>query len=271
MSKRKILITVKTYPSISRKYDELVCTAGLDEDGNWIRIYPIPFRKLDYTKQYRKYHWIEIDLVKNQKDFRPESYRPRNIDAENVLTFHGKIGTEQNWAKRKKIVLRNVYNDMTKLITEAKTEGKHTSLATFKPTVITNFTYEPCSRDWDAKQKAFLEQQNIFDEKRNFKIVRKLPYKFRYVFKDIHGKESKLMNEDWELGALFWKGVDKFSGDEKAACEYVKKKYWNDFALTKDLYFYLGTTKANHWKARNPFIIIGTFHPKKESQIKFDF
>ena len=80
MSKKRVLITVKTYPSISVKYDELVCTAGIDEQGNWIRIYPIPFRKLDYSKQYQKYHWIEIDLVKNSKDFRPESYRPKDID-----------------------------------------------------------------------------------------------------------------------------------------------------------------------------------------------
>ena len=31
MPKEKVLITVKTYPSISEKYDELVCTAGFRE------------------------------------------------------------------------------------------------------------------------------------------------------------------------------------------------------------------------------------------------
>lgn len=41
----KVLVTVKTYPTISVKYDELVCTAGFREDGSWIRIYPIPFLK----------------------------------------------------------------------------------------------------------------------------------------------------------------------------------------------------------------------------------
>jgi hypothetical protein len=34
----KVLITVKTYPTISVKYDELVCTAGFREDGSWVRI-----------------------------------------------------------------------------------------------------------------------------------------------------------------------------------------------------------------------------------------
>lgn len=42
MAKMKVLIAVKTYPAISAKYDELVCTAGFLEDGSWIRIFPIP-------------------------------------------------------------------------------------------------------------------------------------------------------------------------------------------------------------------------------------
>ena len=48
MALTKVLIAVKTYPSISKKYDELVCTAGFLEDGSWIRLYPIQFRKKSY-------------------------------------------------------------------------------------------------------------------------------------------------------------------------------------------------------------------------------
>jgi hypothetical protein len=33
MALTKILITVKTYPTLSSRYDELVCTAGFLEDG----------------------------------------------------------------------------------------------------------------------------------------------------------------------------------------------------------------------------------------------
>jgi hypothetical protein len=57
MAKTKVLITVKTYPAISSKYDELVCTAGFLEDGSWIRIYPIQFRKKAFEEQYKKYDW----------------------------------------------------------------------------------------------------------------------------------------------------------------------------------------------------------------------
>ena len=57
------------------------------EDGTWIRIYPIPFRKLSYDKRYSKWQWIELDLVKNTSDFRKESFRPANIDNEIKIKF----------------------------------------------------------------------------------------------------------------------------------------------------------------------------------------
>jgi hypothetical protein len=41
---KRVLITVKTYPNPSKSYQETVCTAGIDEDKNWIRIYPVNFR-----------------------------------------------------------------------------------------------------------------------------------------------------------------------------------------------------------------------------------
>ena len=49
---RKVFITVKTYPTLSKKYNELVCTAGILDDGSWVRIYPLPFRKLDYENSF---------------------------------------------------------------------------------------------------------------------------------------------------------------------------------------------------------------------------
>lgn len=132
MALTRILITVKTYPTLSQTYDELVCTAGYREDGSWIRIYPVPFRKLDYKNQYHKWQWIEIDLTKNTRDFRPESFRPVDIDKP-FLT--GEIIDTQNaWQKRKQIVLNNVFTDMSALIDKAKNKSDYTSLAIFKPT-----------------------------------------------------------------------------------------------------------------------------------------
>lgn len=264
MAKTKVLITVKTYPTISTKYEELVCTAGFREDGTWVRIYPVPFRKRAYAEQYKKYDWIELDLVKNKSDFRPESFRP--VTLETAINVVGHIGTAHNWEERKKYCLGKVYYNLSELISKAKDHNTGTSLAVFKPTEILDFYAEPVARDWSEKQKAALAQQNLFENK--FEVVKKLPYRFKFRFKDNQGQESNLMVEDWETGQLFWKQLAKYEGDEEKAIADVRKKYYEDFALTKDLYFYLGTTQRNHYVSHNPFMIIGTFHPKPTTQYK---
>lgn len=277
MAKAKILITVKTYPTLSTKYDETVCTAGFLEDGSWIRIYPIPFRKKKYEEQYKKYDWIEIDVTRNNKDLRKESYRPATIDTPIQRVDH--LGTEQNWRLRKQIVLKKrFYINMDELITEARSDGK-TSLAVFKPTQVKDFVWkEEEEREWDKTKLVeiqHLRETDIFrqleKEDKIFEVVKKLPYKFYYKFTDCTGKESKLMIEDWEIGTLFWNCLKKHEGNETKALADVRKKYFDDFAKTKDLYLFLGTTKKFHEIGKNPFIIIGTFTPKIETQLSFDF
>jgi len=169
MALTRVLVSVKTYPTISSKYDELVCTAGFKEDGTWIRIYPIPFRKKDYGQQYKKYDWIEIDIVKNTSDFRPESYRPHSHDSEIKIIDH--IDTTSNWLLRKKFALSTVYTNMTKLIDEAHNPTICTSLAVFKPTKFISFEIEEVSREWDKKKLESLEAEslNMFSKMRREK------------------------------------------------------------------------------------------------------
>lgn len=269
--REKVLVTVKTYPTLSGKYDELVCTAGFREDGSWVRIYPIPFRKKSYDEQYSKYDWIEIDLVKNTSDFRPESYRPYSYESEIKILGHIGTGKKRDWTARKEIVLQNVYDDLSVLIEEAKDKDVCTSLAVFKPAKILDFTAKEVEREWDRKKieqlKANRDQGGLFENPEDpFEVVDKLPYKFRYVFEDCNGTVSRMMIEDWEIGQLYWNCLRRHEGDEALAVEDVRKKYFDDFAKTKDLYLFLGTTQVHHFTAPNPFIIIGTFHPPKTDQ-----
>jgi len=264
MALTKVLVTVKTYPTLSCKYEELVCTAGFREDGSWVRIYPIQFRKKSYDQQYKKYDWIEIDLIKNESDFRPESYRPVAYNSEIKILDH--IETSNNWAERKKIVLGKVYYNLTELIAEAKNRDICTSLAVFKPSKILDFIIEEDEREWDKRKLAKLDaerrQGNLFQQPENpFKIVRKLPYKFSYIFLTEDGIERKLMIEDWELGMLYWNCLSIANGDENLACKKVKERYLDYMVNQRDLYFFMGTTKQFHNVAPDPFIIVGAFYP----------
>lgn len=270
MALTRVLITVKTYPTLSTKYEELVCTAGFLEDGSWIRIYPIQFRQRPYAQQYKKYQWIEIDLVKNEKDFRPQSFRP--VSHETEIKLLSELPADGDaWHERRKVVLGKVYQNLSQLIAESKDKSVCTSLAVFKPSVVKDFVVEEVEREWSNEKLASLQQLNLFSSATEGKteVVRKLPYKFSFRFEDNQGKSSKLMIEDWEIGALYWNLIAQFEGDEHKAVAGVKAKYFDDFAKTKDLHLFLGTTFEFHSKnAPNPFVIIGTFHPKAITQTK---
>jgi hypothetical protein len=54
----------------------------------------------------------------------------------------GHLDTKEDWHERRKIVLKNVHTDLTKLISEAKDKKISISLAVFKPTEILDFTIE---------------------------------------------------------------------------------------------------------------------------------
>ena len=265
MHKERVLIAVKTYPTLSKKYIELVCTAGFREDGSWIRIYPSPFRFLSNTQKYRKYQWIELEIEENPNDSRPESYRPINIDEISLGDVIG-TGKERDWAERKNFILGNntIYDSIDELI-----EGAHNnsiSLAIFKPKEILDFTVEEVSSSWEASRedaaREALKQGSLFaDSKKHVdKIMPKLPYKFSYRFKDVNGRESKLMIEDWEIGQLYWNCLKNSTPEQ--AVDKVRRKYLDDFSITKELYLFLGTTYKFHMmKAKNPYVIIGTFQP----------
>ncbi len=99
----EVLITVKTYPLPSETYQELVCTAGVLEDGSFVRLYPIDYRYRPYWQWFKKYQWIQLQATKNRKDPRPESYRP--VSGTPIEPIGEPIGTENNWAERKRYVL----------------------------------------------------------------------------------------------------------------------------------------------------------------------
>jgi hypothetical protein len=268
MPREKILITVKTYPTLSRKYGETVCTAGIREDGSWIRIYPVPFRRLEEDEQYRKYDWLECDLIKSKKDPRPETRHPADI-SQLVPVAH--MGTDNYWHDRRKLILEKaeVYTRIQNLIDRAKTNM--TSLAVFKPTKILDFIWEEESRDWDPAKldeiRRLTNQGDLFSEepwRKTFQVIPKLPYSFSYRFEDNDGRKSELQILDWEIGALFWKCLRKI-GDEAKALEKVKAKYLMQFSTT-DLHFFLGTTQQFHFVAPNPWVIIGVLpipYPKQ--------
>jgi hypothetical protein len=270
MLRERVLITVKTYPTLSQSHVELVCTAGFREDGSWVRIYPVPFRLLDRGQQFAKWTWVELPLIRRTKDKRPESYSP--MDRNDIVVLD-KITTGDGWRQRREFALKRarVWCDLAQLIEAGKRD--EVSLATFKPAKMLGFEWQPAEdANWDSAKLATVEaqlrQRDFFDSDavgEDFRPARKLPYDFYYRFVDERGKESRMRILDWEIGMLYWNCLEDAEGNEGIALEKVRKRYEQDF-FARDLHLFLGTTYEWHSRAPNPWVIIGVFPPPHQTQ-----
>jgi hypothetical protein len=100
----RILIFGKTYPELSSRYTETVCTGGFREDGRPVRLYPVPLRYLQGPQQYQLYEWIRVPIEKSTRDPRPESFKidPDKIVCEDVIPTD-----RDGWRQRRDIVFKD--------------------------------------------------------------------------------------------------------------------------------------------------------------------
>ncbi len=260
----EVLITVKTYPIPSSKYDELVCTAGVTASGQFVRLYPINFRDLPYSQQYKKYQWIRVQAEKHKgRDVRKESYRP---DSDSIQMIGEPIPTKRggDWSDRGKLVLQRTSRSMEDLKRQQRIDK--TSLGIFKPKEVFDLTISEDDPEWSPGFKHALAQARLWENRTvSREPPRKVPYRFHYHFAcdDPECKGNhRMMIEDWEVGALFWKEVDRGRSHEEAARQ-VKRKFLDEICgPTKDTHFYVGTILAYP----TSWVIIGVFWPTRREK-----
>jgi hypothetical protein len=248
----KVLVTVKTYPHPSQGYQELVCTAGVLEDGSFVRLYPIDYRYRPYWEWFSKYDWVEVKAERNRRDPRPESYSPV-LDSQ-IRTI-GHVTTHGNWAERTRYALAKGARAMCEL--DALPQNK-CSLGIVRAGNVKDFLAEPVERDWPPKWRNLFEQRKLFGPKQ--KPLEKVPFKFSYVFEcDAPGcKGHRKMIEDWEVFQLFRRMREEHRSEE-VAVDKVKETFLGRVCATdRDTHFFVGTVLSH-----GAWIILGTFWPKK--------
>ena len=253
-TKTKILITVMTYPHPSRGYQELVCTAGVTEDRKWVRLYPIDYRYRPSHQKFQKYQWIEVELTEQgaENDRRKESRRPF---LDSIRPLGEKLDTKNNWKARRQIIDKlpmHTVNELRDLYNEDKT-----SLGIVRPTRILDLKIENLDRDWKSEWQGVLNQFKLFGPQP--KPLAKIPFKFSYVFECADSsKPHNAMIEDWELGVLYLKEIDRL-GNEWEAAKSVKRKFLDELCdPDKDTQFFMGTVFPY-----NTWVVIGVFWPPK--------
>jgi hypothetical protein len=136
----KVLITVMTYPHPSESHQELVCTAGITEAREWVRLYPIDYRYRPANQQFHKYQWVELGLAERGagNDNRKESRRP---DLDSIRILSDPLPTDHNWRERREII--DAMPHHTRLELEALYASDKVSLGIVRPTEVLDIKVEP--------------------------------------------------------------------------------------------------------------------------------
>lgn len=239
MPVERILITVRTYPNLSKTYFETVCTGGINDQGEWRRLYPVQWRLLDKDKQYHQYDVIEAKITDESSDGRPES---RRIDTASLRI----VDKLKSWEARVPWVRPSVVRSMAEL----RNQGH-----TLRPVVVSqviDFIAKPTSVEWSTEQQEILRQDGLFGGP---DPLEKIPFDFRIIWRDGDGEEHDNKFIDWEI-CQAWRD---FRGRPESI-EYLKRAWWERrFGSSRAVHFYMGNFKQHP----QHFGICGVFCPPK--------
>src|SRR5580658_8518509 len=99
--KKTALIVVRTYPTPAKQGAEVSCTAAITDKGEWLRLFPVPWRYLPDDQRFRKYEWVDLTVERASSDSRPESYRLKQ-DGIKIVSF---LEPGAEWFARKEIII----------------------------------------------------------------------------------------------------------------------------------------------------------------------
>lgn len=261
-SERRVLILCKTYPSPSAKYAETSCVAGMDEDGNLIRLYSVPFRLIGDDQQFKKWQWITARLEKSRNDHRPESHK---LYVDTIGCDDRELPPDNQWLARRlwldKLPVFPSFADV-----ESARQAEGTTLALLRPSRIVRLDITPvASPTWTDEEKAKLirlqQQEDLFDDtdKGSVAQLRKLPYDFHYCY-ECETPEGPVERRhkivDWEIGALYW-NVHRRHG---AAWEKPFREKLESYLPVQDLMFLMGTIH----RFPDKWLIVSLIYPPKQ-------
>lgn len=261
-----VMVTVKTYPSPSDKHGETVCVAGVRVDRGqpeWVRLYPMKFRLVDYEKQFKKYELIQIPVIpQGTRDPRPESMRP---DQEGLRSLQ-LIDTKHNWADRRARMRGLIGATTTCELIAANDDVTYADPAPSLGLVkVMDAQLKVTPGDpWDARQLAKARQAAAPDlfRQEGLRELEPAPYKvmIRYRCASSMCPRHNVTLIDWETGQAGRKWR-RSSGDAQAQ-RMLLGKYESLFADDIDTHLYVG----NMHQHRSSFSALGLWTPKRQGE-----
>jgi len=255
---KKALIVVRTYPTPAKSGVEVSCTAAITDKGEWLRLFPVPWRLLGTDQRFRKYQWVELTVAK-ARDPRPESYKLKH----NGVKILSTLRAVKDWNARKEFIFPLRSHCLCCLMRKRDAEG-HPTLGVFKPKKIEALDITRTESQWTPAQLAILRQGHLFIKNPKAELE-KIPYKFQYRFwcDDRECTSHTLICTDWEMGQSWRKWRTEYGARWE---EKFRERYETEMIRKYDTHFYVGTLH------RHPhvWIIVGLFYPPVAPQGLFE-
>ncbi len=263
-------MTVKTYPSPSDRYGETVCVAGVRLDRGapeWIRLYPMKFRLVDYNQQFAKYEIVELPVsLPGGRDPRPESMRPDQTRMRSVR----KVDTSNNWAERRHLIRPLIGATTTCELIAANNAVTYSQPAPSLGLVrVNNVRISVANGEpWDERQlnKVIKAAQPDLFNPGGFKELQPAPFKVTVKYRCDNGQcpghEPSLL--DWETGQA-GRRWSRENGPVRAK-RMLQQKYEELFDVDHDAHLYVG----NLHQHRESFSALGVWSPRAELPDLFD-
>lgn len=266
--RERMLLWGMTYPELSNKYTEVVCTGAvfMDRPG-LVRLYPLDLRYLKDEQgnplgrdtRPRKWSIISANIRRSTgNDVRPESYK---IDPDSIK-LEGRIDPEKDgWAEREKLLIKpeHVVSGLEEM--EARQRATGTSLGIVDGAEILDVALVPVPKDqqdeWRARYQATIHQQDMWLPGQ--KPVPLPKFKPKITFR-CPGDSKKYARQvlDWEVIELAKRHFD----DVNPAKAFKAAMLSN--ALADDRHPYLIFGNINNYPGT--FVVVAILYPKQAQQ-----
>ena len=235
---------------------EVSCAAAITENGQWLRLFPVPWRFLDEDQRFRKYQWVDVSVIKAAKDPRPESYR---LKQDGIKILSGPLSKKNAWQAEKDIVLPLRAHCLCCLVKE-RDANKYPTPGIFRPRSIDRLVITSEDPNWSESQLGLLRQGNLFAAAPKQELE-KIPFKFQYEFhcEDNDCNGHKIICTDWELGQTYRSWRTKYGAGWEAK---FRQRYETEMIKRNDTHFYVGTMNGHP----HVWIIAGLFYPPRVAE-----
>ena len=228
----EVVILVKAVPRVGSKHGETVCCAGVTLTGQWRRLYPIRFRRLEEESRFTRWSLVKYRASVPKDDTRVES---RRVHEESI-----RVGGKYPPIKRADF-LAPLIRQSTE---DAAARGESLTILRplafqFRAKPMDPAAHDALKRRYAnaARQGSFLDRELIaFDPPK---------FHFRLSFQDREGGWHHHQCEDWETIAAFRKWSLRYG--DASAIERLTAKYEEYFRRGVVLAMGTVTKRPRQW------------------------